>query len=355
MKQKKIVGSRKSKKLLRISQYSVEPQQTKEALRRSEEQYRMLVEQASDGIFVADSHNYVIDVNTSGCLMLGYTRQELVGRHITELIAQKDILAMTEIIDQIRNGKTVVREIGFFRKNGVFFLAEISMKMFPDGRWQGIARDITERRRTEEALKESEVRYRGVVEDQVDLIRRFQPDGTLILVNGAFCRCFGKTTEELLGQNVLTLILPEDRELFRQQISSLTPDCPVAVVERRFIRPDGEVRWQQWVNRAIFGEGSQIVEFQSVGRDITVQKQVEQQLKESEARYRGVVEDQVELIRRFLPDGTLTFVNGAFCRYFDKTMEELLGQSIMTLIPEEDHEALEAQIFSLSIENPVAL
>lgn len=207
----------------------------------------------------------------------------------------------------------------------------------------------------EEALKESEARYRAVIEDQVDLIRRFLPDGRLTFVNSAFCRYFGKSMEELIGRNVMTLIQPEEQELFKKQIFSLTVTCPVATVERKFVRPDGEVCWQQWVNRAIFDGSGQLVELQSVGRDITSQKQVEQQLKESEARYRAVVEDQDELIRRFLPDGRLTFVNSAFCRYFGQTMEDLIGKNVLSLIVAAEHELFKEQIFSLSQDKPVAM
>jgi PAS domain S-box-containing protein len=73
----------------------------------------------------------------------------------------------------------------------------------------------------------------------------------------------------------------------------------------------------------------------------------------SEARYRAIVEDQTELICRFLPDGTLTFVNGAYCRYFDKRREDLLGHSFMPLIPDEDRSAVQTQVGSLSLRTPV--
>ncbi|WP_333594852.1 PAS domain S-box protein [Anaerospora hongkongensis] len=203
-------------------------------------------------------------------------------------------------------------------------------------------------------LRESEARYRAVVEDQEELIRRFKPDYTLTFVNRAFCRYFGQTAEALLGQSFMKLIPCEDHEGVRCQMESLSPDNPVAVAERRFAMPHGEVRWQEWVNRAIFDQHGNIVEYQSVGRDITSQKKVEQQLKESEARYRAIVEDQEELIRRFRPDGTLTFVNRAFCRYFNKTADELLGLNFIHLIPLEDHKTVRQQIALLTPDDPVA-
>ncbi|TWH46510.1 PAS domain S-box protein [Sporomusa sp. KB1] len=207
----------------------------------------------------------------------------------------------------------------------------------------------------EQALQESEARYRAIIEDQIELIRRFRPDGTLTFVNGALCNWFDKSMEELLGKNVILLIPAEEREIFKEQLFSLHVDNPVAMSERKFVKPDGEVRWQQWVNRAIFDESGKLLEFQSVGRDITAQKQIEQQLKESEARYRAVVEDQVDLIRRFLPDGTLTFVNSAFCRYFSKSMDDIIGRNFINFVPPANRDAILRLFDGLSPEHPVAM
>ncbi|MBN2516580.1 MAG: PAS domain S-box protein [Deltaproteobacteria bacterium] len=90
------------------------------------------------------------------------------------------------------------------------------------------------------------------------------------------------------------------------------------------------------------------------GRVVTRERKIEEELKKSEKRYRAIVEDQTELICRFLPDGTLTFVNDAYCRYFDMKQKDLIGQSFMTLIPEEDRDAVFQQFNSLSPENRVA-
>ena len=89
-------------------------------------------------------------------------------------------------------------------------------------------------------------------------------------------------------------------------------------------------------------------------RHIVEQKRAEEALRASEARYRAVVETQTELICRYPPDGTITFVNDAYCRYFDKPREALLGHKFMPLIPEEDHERVQAHFASLGPENPVA-
>ena len=145
--------------------------------------------------------------------------------------------------------------------------------------------EIDERQKAEQALRESESRYRAVVEDQSELICRFRPDATITFANQAYCRYFGRTREELIGRNFMELIPGVDHDLARQHLASFTPDRPLAVVEHRVTLPDGEVRWQQWTDRAIFDQEGRLEEFQSVGRDISERRRAEEALRASEVRY----------------------------------------------------------------------
>jgi PAS domain S-box-containing protein len=132
-----------------------------------------------------------------------------------------------------------------------------------------------ERRQVGKALKSREEQYRNVVEDQTEFICRFRPDGTHNFVNDAYCRYFGMRREEFIGRRFIPTVPEEDRELIRVHFSSLTPDKPVNSVEHRVIVPDGSVRWHQWTDRAIFDPSGTLVEYQSVGRDITDRKTAE--------------------------------------------------------------------------------
>ncbi|MBC8249244.1 MAG: GAF domain-containing protein, partial [Anaerolineales bacterium] len=135
------------------------------------------------------------------------------------------------------------------------------------------------RKRAEESLRESEARYRAVIEDQTELICRFRPDGTLTFVNEAYCRYFGKRREELIGRSCMPLIPEEDREFVANQFTSLSMENPIVTYEHRVVAASGEIRWQQWTDRAIFDEQGRLVEYQSVGRDITERKQAEEEIK----------------------------------------------------------------------------
>jgi PAS domain S-box-containing protein len=158
--------------------------------------------------------------------------------------------------------------------------------------------DITDRRRTEKALRESEERYRNVVEDQTEFICRFTHDGRLTFVNDAYCRYFGLDKQACIGSQHNVVIPQEDLKQMKQHLSAFTPENPVAVIEHRICMPSGEVRWQRWSDRAIFDKNGQAIEYQSVGRDITEQKAIENELKNSHENLEKEVQARTaELIR----------------------------------------------------------
>ncbi len=132
-----------------------------------------------------------------------------------------------------------------------------------------IIRYAVARRRSEEALRESEERYRNVVLDQTELICRFSADGTVLFVNDAYCRYFGVPCKEIVGSRFKPMIHPDDSGKVYRLFSSLSPEKPQASIDQRTIAPDGRILWQRWNTRAIFGEDGSLREFQSVGQDIT--------------------------------------------------------------------------------------
>jgi len=128
-------------------------------------------------------------------------------------------------------------------------------------------------------LKESEEKYRSIVEDQTELICRFLPGGLLTFVNEAYCRYFGKKREELLGNSFMKFIPDEDHEQVERHFMFINRENPVANHEHRVKSPNGEIYWQQWTNRAIFDKQGNFIEFQSVGSDITERKRMEEELR----------------------------------------------------------------------------
>ncbi|MDD1665491.1 MAG: PAS domain S-box protein, partial [Methanomicrobiales archaeon] len=117
---------------------------------------------------------------------------------------------------------------------------------------------------------------RAVVEVQAEMISRFRPDGTHIFANEAYLRFFGKERGELIGKHFIPPIPDPDAALVKQHFSSLSRENPVATIEHRVIVPSGGIAWMQWTDRAIFDKDGGLTEFQSVGRDITATKMMEE-------------------------------------------------------------------------------
>ncbi|MFW9917322.1 MAG: PAS domain S-box protein [Candidatus Thorarchaeota archaeon] len=196
-----------------------------------------------------------------------------------------------------------------------------------------INRVITHRQ-TEEALQESERRYRAVVEDQTELIVRWQPDGTRTFVNEAFCRYHNQPPEALLGQSFFSGVPEEDLQAALEKVAQLTPENPAVITEHRFFKPDGTVVWQEWIDRAIFDGNNQLIELQSVGRDITDRKRAEEALRESEERYRSLVENMPIGMYRTTPGskGKFLMVNTAMVSLLGYESEiELKGANVEDL------------------------
>ncbi len=132
--------------------------------------------------------------------------------------------------------------------------------------------------------------YRTVVEDLTETICRFLPDGTFTYVNEVFCRFFAMTREELIGRTWQPFVVEADLLLIESRLRMLTPENPVVVIENRVYDCTGQERWMQFVNRGFYDANGELLEMQSVGRDITERVQVEQRLQEGEQRWKFALE-----------------------------------------------------------------
>ncbi len=257
------------------------------ALKESEEQYRSLFESSQDAIFLLDATLFK-NCNSQAVAILGCTKKkEVVGHSLIDFsqVLQPDRVSSEdkaeEKISAALSGTRQVFEWLFIRADGTPLQTEVTMNQVIIGGKtlvQAIVRDISEQKKAEEALKMSERSYRMVVEDQNELISRFRPDGTQIFVNKAYCQYFKKSCEDIIGRKFFPRIPAEDHHQVREHFSHLTKENPVAINTHRVILADGSVRWQRWSDQALFDDTGTIVEYQSVGQDITEQKRAEDAL-----------------------------------------------------------------------------
>ena len=182
------------------------------------------------------------------------------------------------------------------------------------------------------------------------------------MMNQAFLNAVGYTLDEVLGADyLLTFSRSCDRKLLYKNFKQLVKSRQPILKENYVLTKDGRELLVEWRGKSIFrhspaepGNEEELDLLFGVGIDITERKQLEQELRHSEERYRAVVEDQTELICRFVADGTITFVNDAYCRYFGKTREELLGSNLLQMIPDPYREKTQRHIASLSLKNLAA-
>lgn len=175
--------------------------------------------------------------------------------------------------------------------------------------------------------------YRAVVEDMSELVVRWQPDGTRLFVNDAYCRMFGANRSELVGTSFWPLIREEDRERVRKRLAAVSPDAPVSSGRHRAIAPGGGTIWMEWVDRALFDDAGNVVEMQSVGRDIT-----ERVLLEEHARRVENADGVAKLSARIAHDlnNLLTVLSNELelleCRVGRCDEVKLMGQALTGVI-----------------------
>jgi PAS domain S-box-containing protein/putative nucleotidyltransferase with HDIG domain len=170
-------------------------------------------------------------------------------------------------------------------------------------------------------------------------------------VNEAYCRYWGITYEQALGINFLFHIAEEDRPAVEEKITRLRSGEVDSETEiHRVIKPDGSIAWQEWTDHAIRDPMDQIVEFQSVGRDITKRKEAEQALRESEERFAALSTAPFEAIG-FSEQGKIVDVNEQLLRMFGYTRDEIIGMNVEQLVAPESLDLVKHHRF-LNLEEP---
>ncbi|MFW9916508.1 MAG: PAS domain S-box protein, partial [Candidatus Thorarchaeota archaeon] len=314
-----------------------EMRHAEEVLQQSEQRFRQLVETMHDAFGIQDEKGLITYVNDRTCEMIGYSRDEMLGRPTVDFLDEINRRKFEEQLIRRREGERSSYELVWIRKDRSPIPTIMSSTPIFDanGQYKGsfaVITDITSQKQTEDALRESEERYR-ILSDAASEGIAVHEKGMILEANKAFASMFGYALSELIAKDGFELFAPESRGLARARILNGS-EKPY---EGLLVRKDGTSFPARIIgtNIKFMGRPAQIITIQ----DIT---------------YQAVVEDQTELVCRYLPGGILTFVNEAYCRYFGKTREALINHHFLPLIPEEDQEAVERQISLLTLENPVA-
>ncbi|MBI4083817.1 MAG: PAS domain S-box protein [Candidatus Lambdaproteobacteria bacterium] len=260
-----------------------EPKRVEAALRESEARYRMLFEQAADGIFISDGEGNYLDVNPAGCVLLGYARQEIIGRNLQSVIDPEELRRDPPRLAELRSGEALVRQRTLVRKDGTRLAAELSVRQLPDGRMQAIVRDLTERMRAEAALKESEERFsKAFRSNHVAMAICRLRDDMLIDANTSFLQALGVSREEVVGRSVASLraaMMPGSRSEVLERAERGEPVAGMEVEIRG--RSGGVAHLLMSIDYiTLGGERCALASF----TDITARKLAEEELRKSEQR-----------------------------------------------------------------------
>jgi len=258
-----------------------------------------IVEGMVDPVVVLDVSNRVVDINPAALASLRKSISDVIGQPSNEVFAHWPV-----IVSELESLDAETKEIAVKTRDGTFYYdLNISSTYNEQAQLIGhiiVARDITRHKtlegsyrilseeleqrvnaRTDELRQVAEL-YRAVVENQTEFIVRWKPDGTRTFVNDAYCRYFGITYNQALSSSFMPLIVEEDRPAVEDKILRLKLGEVNAETEtHRVIKQDGSIGWQEWTDQAIRDEAGKLIEFLSVGRDVTERKLSEQALAEA--------------------------------------------------------------------------
>lgn len=308
----------------------------------SEEVYRALFAQAADGIFIANKQGRYIEVNQRGCQMLGYTREELLGLTMMDLIPDEDRGHDPLKLDKLRTGSPFLKERRLRCKDGRLLPVEISAQMLEDGNFLGMVRDISKRKKAEELLQKQEHEFRTLMENSPDFIGRYDQDARVVYVNPALEKLFGKPLAQLRGKTSIE-ISPgvKGAEKFDTMIrEALAIGSPVEIE----IIVDEVPGQNPFYHHLRFvperDHQEQIVSVLFIGRDITP-------LKENERQLRTLTEHSPDVIARFDREGRYLYVNKTAEKFTGIPAQDLLGQPLGQVLLERVSPVYAEELLSL--------
>jgi PAS domain S-box-containing protein len=313
-------------------------------LRRERDFSTAVLETAGALVVVLNKEGQIETFNRACEQTTGYSASEVIGRTLWEfLLLPEEISSVKKAWKSLLAGKFPNRHENYWvAKDGSRRLIAWSNTAIvgPRGKVEYVIAtgiDITEQRKAEQALWDSEAKYRELVQNANSAIIRWNCDGRITLFNEYAQEFFGYGANEILGKSAAVLV-PE-KETSGRDLTKLLQD--IVRNPQRYVNNinenvcrDGRRVWMAWTNKPIYDENGQVSEILAVGVDITEQKKTQEALQESEIRYRRLFEEDLTGDFIAAPDGTILFCNPAFARIFGFAgVEEAIGTNQADLHP----------------------
>ena len=319
----------------KLSKISATAKRKKEVPHPSEEKYRAILHSIEEGYYEVDLAGNMIFFNDSMCRIVGYTRDELLGmnnrRYMSEETSKKVYQTFNEVYRTGIPAKALDWEL--IRKDGTRRYLAISVSLSRDSNGQpigfyGIARDVTERKQAEEALRASEEKYRGILQNIEEGYYEVDLAGNFTFFNKSLVKILGYSREALLGMNNRQYMDGETCQLVFQTFNEVyRTGKPKTAFEWELRGKDGTKRFVECSVSLMRNDRGEPKGFYGTARDITERKKEEEALKEWEKKYRMTLQNlDVEYYEVDL-SGSFTFFTDILCRILGYSEEELMGMN----------------------------
>jgi len=319
-----------------------------EMLRESEIKYRSVLDNIEEGYYEVDLAGNFTFFNDSLCRIWEYPKKELMGLNYRQYVDEESADKFFQSFNQVFKTGKPVREFYWqiTRRDGATKHLEASVSLRRDSRgaptgFHGIMRDVTERKQMEESLRLNEEKYRAMIETIQDGYFEVDLTGAFTFVNDVICRHMRYSREELLGLgNRQFQDRVNARKAYEAFVNVYNTGIPVKAFEMEVIRKDGTKQISEVSISLIRDSRGQPVGFRGISRDICDRKEMEESLRQSEERYRSIIEQMEDGYFEVDLAGNFTFVNDAECRNLGYSRRELIGMNRRQYTDEKNAGAL---------------
>jgi PAS domain S-box-containing protein len=313
---------------------------TEEELRKSEERYRNILENIEEGYFEVDLAGNFTFVNDALCRIAGYDRDELIGMNNRDYTTPKTAKEMYRVFSRTYQTGEPARIVDYdiFRKDGSTRTLEFSASLMMDSTekpagFRGVVRDVTERKQAEEALRESEERYRSLFQNNHAVMLLINPETAEIVdANPAACSFYGWNHEELTTKKIGDINTLTDVQIFQEIERAQSGQTQQFFFRHRLAK--GEIVDVEVFSGPITLNGKKLL--YSIVHDITERKKAIEALRDSEEKYRTVLEANPDPVVVYDIAGKVVYFNPAFTRVFGWSLGQRLGKKMDIFVPEEN-------------------
>ena len=324
-----------------LSMDITERKQVFEALKEQKEFSEKIIKTSRALIVGLDKNHQIRIFNKGAEIITGFKSKEIIGGDWFKIFFKPDIYdEMDKIWRDAWGAKSHSYVNPIQAKNGdEKYISWQTTGMYDDADETKhlmlcIGEDITKRKQMEMALRESEEKYRLLIENQTDLVVKVDVEGKFQFISPSYCELFGKTQEELLGKKFMPLVHKDDQEATKKVMEALYYPPYTAFMEQRAMTKDGW-RWLAWTGTAVLDENKNVVAIIGVGRDINNRKRAEEALQKKQDDMRAILDAVLETIVLIDRQGMVITANRTTCERLKTKEKDIIGRCIYDFFPFE--------------------